>query len=65
MAPVAVGRSEDDEADLKGGVEDAPTFAAPGSEGAMEATCGAAVGTMDGGETGDKVACRSTRDALK
>lgn len=57
---MAVGRREDDEADLKDGAEGARIFLAPGTEGAMEATCGVAVETMDGGETGDNVACRST-----
>ena len=46
--PGVVGRGEEDEG--------APTFAAPGAEGALEPPCGVAVGTMDGGETGNKVA---------
>ena len=48
---MVVGRS-DDEADLKDGAEGALTFATLGTEGAMEATCGVAVGTMDGGDMG-------------
>ena len=53
---MAVGRSEDDDADLKDSAEGAPTFAAPWAEGALEPPCGVAVGMMDGGERGDKVA---------